>query len=114
MGVCFSACEPRPRPGTPTEPYYFTSDPWDRKLPQRENPDASPKYYRDKIARESINRKKKARLKLQTALEAGGEELRAVQASAQPSKADAGPKAPQKSTGSVQHGEFDDRPEAVI
>lgn len=116
MGVCFSACEPRPRPSTPTEPYYFTSNPWDRKLPQRENPDALPRYYRDKFAREAINRRGKARLKREAGLTVGLEESRVVQASTKSSGADAGPKHPRKPACLVQCSdlEFDDRPEAVI
>lgn len=109
MGVCFSVCEPRRRPGTPTEP-YFTSDPWDRKLPARENPDGVPKYYRDKVAREAINRRKKTRSKREAA-----EEEEEVLASVQPSGADAGPETPPKTTGKVLFGEveLDERPEAV-
>lgn len=105
MGVCFSVCEPRSRPGTSTEPCFFTSNPWDRKLPERENPDALPKYYRDKVTREAINRRKKARLKREAVALKAGRNL--------PSEAAAGLKLPPKA---VQFGEFelDDRPEGVV
>lgn len=113
MGVCFSICEPRSRPSTSAEP-YFTSNPWDRKLPERENPDALPRYYRDKVAREAINRRKKARLKRQAAaLKAEGKNPREEQANVQPGGADMGLP---KLTHPVQFTEFelDDRPEGVV